>query len=437
MISIFFKKTNGLFLTFGLLCALISFESIGQSCPECGPSRTYEGSSLELNTQSNGANASLAGANWSGGTQTFLAGSVARFNQPLNYIWRGNDFNLGGIVLENGANLTLDRPNEGNDEAFTISGNCIVVGPGSTLNLIYITSLANIVVCVEDGGKIIFDSRSDTRNEFSFDNVDIRLNGPNAELNFGEAEVNIGAGGLIIEGWTGSAEDLCENGNPPIPGSSGNISWTSSIQLDELCKILNGRILPVEYLSFTVNHREEKRSNEINWVTASEKNNSHFILESSINNVQSWQVVAEVEGSINSEMPVAYAATDKNLPLSGGMVYYRLKSVDLNGRYTYSEVIAARLNPISGKATWRVYPNPSQGNQVNLELLNRERYNGEEITLTIRSASPMVSQKTASTKDIFVLSDLLKEMLQDNGKGISILEISWSNQIEQIKILQK
>jgi hypothetical protein len=437
MIKIFRKLSLGFCLTLVLLCTILSLDVIGQSCPDCGPSRTYTGSALELNTNANGNGASLAGGNWSGGSQAFSAGSVARFDQPQNYIWKGNDFNLGGIVLTNGANLTLDRPNEGNDEAFTIAGNCIVVGAGSTLNLIYITSLANVTVCVEDGGKIIFDSRSGTRNEFSFDNVEIRLNGPNAELSFGEAEVNIGTGGLLIEGWTGSAEDLCENSDPPIPGSSGNISWNSSIQLEELCKILNGRILPVEYLSFTVKHSLNTRSNEIKWVTASEKNNSHFVLERSVNDIKSWVAIGEIAGAINSEIPQDYRYTDEKLPLAGGMIYYRLKQVDLEGKYSYGEVIATRVTGINSATTWRVYPNPSAGNDIYLELTNQEKYKGESISLRLLSAHPQVSQQQVTVNNPFELNEALRSLSEFLNKGVAILEIVWGNQVEHIKLIKK
>ncbi|GAB2625264.1 T9SS C-terminal target domain-containing protein [Belliella aquatica] len=428
------KKISVLLITL-LLCASISIDSFGQSCPECVPTRAI----IPL-----------------GNSGTVNSPTPITVNNPSNQIFQftGNGFfswstnstiTLRGIVLDPGVYMTLGTANSnGNNDAFKIAGTsatdrgCITVKNGATLNLAWISELQFVDVCVEDGGKIIFDSenaKNGGRNEYTFDGVLITLAGPNAQLNFGDAKITIDRG-LDIVGWTG--DQVCDSAsadNPSSSGQSGNISWNS--ETANICAILNFGILPVEYLSFTANHNSLERSNEINWVTASEKNNSHFIIQRSINDIKSWEDLGEVNGAINSDMPIAYDFTDSFLPLAGGNIYYRLKQVDLEGKSSLSEVISVRVGGMSGKGTWRVFPNPINGEAIRLELLSKEKYKGEDVSIRLLSNYNSLENKQIVTKDIFDLSNQLQQLLQPLGKGVAVLEIIWGNQVEHIKILKK
>lgn len=448
LINFLIKKISVLLITL-FLCAVIPMNSFGQSCPACGPSRVYTGTALELNTNTNGAGASLADANWSG-AGNFSSPSIARFDQNRNYVWKGNDFNLRGIVLEGGANLTLDRPNDGNNDSFVIGGpdeankGCIVIKSGSTLTLRYISSLENVTICIESGGELILDSRESDRNDYLFNNVDITLNGPDAKLTFGDADINLGDGNLTIVGYSGTPNEGCTedaSGNLFLPNPIPNISADpNKTNLKDFCNFLaraGFSITPVEYLSFTAKYNSSDRSNEIKWVTASEKNNSHFIIQRAVNDIKSWEDLGEVSGAINSDMPIEYDFIDDQLPLVGGNVYYRLKQVDLEGKSSLGEVVSVRVGAISGKGTWRVFPNPNNGEAIRLELLHKEKYKGEEVSIRLLFNYNNLDNKQIVTKDIFDLSNQLQQLLHPIGKGVAVLEIIWGNQVEHIKILKK
>lgn len=434
MIKIFRKLSLGLPLTVVILCVLFVNHSFGQTCPTCTPNRSE--TLPNTGTLASPTNVTFNNA----------SGNIFKFSGTGFYSWTTNNtISLRGIILEHGVYMTLGSRNQGNTEAFSIIGvsatdrGCIIVKSGATLDLAWISTLKYVDVCVEDGGKIIFDSDDDrdnnARNTYTFDGVTINLQGPDAKLEFGDANINI-VSGLDIVGWTGDL--VCPTGDSPNPsstGQSGNISWNSDTV--NICAILNFGVLPVEYLSFIVNHIANTRSNEIKWVTASEKNNSHFVLERSVNDIKSWVAIGEVAGAINSEMPQDYSYTDEKLPLAGGMIYYRLKQVDLEGKYYYGEVIATRVTGINSATTWRVYPNPSAGNDIYLELTNQEKYKGESISLRLLSANPQISQQQVTVNDIFTLTEALRGISQSLNKGVAVLEIIWGNQVEHIKLIKK
>ncbi len=209
-----------------------SGEVWGQQCTGCSSTKTYNGKNS--GTVTNGS------SNWTPTGKINNGSSIPRFDGTnATYHWEENDLELGGVILANGADLSLDRGNEGNNPGFSIQGGCIVIGSGSTLSLVYITELTNVTICVEDGGKLILDSRESSRNDFTLSGVEINLQGPNSELVIGEADIFIGTGGVNITGWTGDATDLCPTTVSGVAGSSGNISWTSDSDGSEICKILN------------------------------------------------------------------------------------------------------------------------------------------------------------------------------------------------------
>ncbi len=92
--------------------------------------------------------------------------------------------------------------------------------------------------------------------------------------------------------------------------------------------------LPVELLSFT--GKNEVIGNVLNWVTASEENNSGFIIEKSVDG-KIFTAIGNVNGQGTTENTTEYSFTDVTVK---GTLYYRLKQLDLNGTVAYSQVIS-------------------------------------------------------------------------------------------------
>jgi hypothetical protein len=92
--------------------------------------------------------------------------------------------------------------------------------------------------------------------------------------------------------------------------------------------------LPVELTSFQVSALSFT-SAQLDWETASEKNNKEFVIERSVDGI-SFDSVGVVQGSINASQPVKYSYIDENI--SDPIVYYRLKQIDTNGMFSYSQV---------------------------------------------------------------------------------------------------
>ena len=89
------------------------------------------------------------------------------------------------------------------------------------------------------------------------------------------------------------------------------------------------------------------------WATASEINNDYFVVERTIDGIN-YEFVAKINGAGNSNSTLYYSYIDAT-PYTG-VSYYRLKQVDFDGLYTYSQLVPVNLENIE---TIIIYPNPA------------------------------------------------------------------------------
>ncbi len=117
--------------------------------------------------------------------------------------------------------------------------------------------------------------------------------------------------------------------------------------------------LPVEWLS--IEAIEESGYNNIEWKVASETNVLKYEVEHSARNTQDFQPIGEVESLYTNSQEILTYNWD-HADYQNGVNYYRIKQIDIDGRFTYSEV-AAVTNSGSDRAgsQLRVYPNPTNG----------------------------------------------------------------------------
>jgi len=114
--------------------------------------------------------------------------------------------------------------------------------------------------------------------------------------------------------------------------------------------------LPVELTLFTANVNKYKVI--LDWVTETEVDNYGFEVQRSKFGVQSsgWKNIGFVEGHGNSNSPKQYSFIDKN-PVGGSKFQYRLKQIDTDGKFEYSDIVEVELIP-NEFVLYQNYPNP-------------------------------------------------------------------------------
>jgi len=115
--------------------------------------------------------------------------------------------------------------------------------------------------------------------------------------------------------------------------------------------------LPVELLSFSASAGNGTVT--LNWSTASELNNYGFEIFRSAEAGISGEKIAFVAGNGNSSSHHDYSFTDTGISLqAGGRVFYRLKQIDLDGSFVFSESLEVQISVAGNFVLQQNYPNP-------------------------------------------------------------------------------
>ncbi|HRB41009.1 MAG TPA: T9SS type A sorting domain-containing protein, partial [Bacteroidia bacterium] len=97
----------------------------------------------------------------------------------------------------------------------------------------------------------------------------------------------------------------------------------------------------------------------LNWQTATETNNQGFQIErrkTQNDSNEDWNSIGFVNGNGTTTEPQSYSFADKNL--EAGKFQYRLKQIDFDGTFEYSNVIEVEIVPPLKFSLEQNYPNP-------------------------------------------------------------------------------
>ncbi|HEY1045678.1 MAG TPA: T9SS type A sorting domain-containing protein [Bacteroidia bacterium] len=230
---------------------------------------------------------------------------------------------------------------------------------------------------------------------------------------------------LLIAHWTGTQ---WENLGRSSGGSSGNAtsgvtaasSRSTTYSPFTLGSSSTLNPLPIELLSFTAKANNSNVS--LNWSTASELNNDFFSVEKSMDGIN-WTVIGKVNSIGNTEKITEYALIDAN-PVTG-VQYYRLKQTDINGQFTYSQIVPVNF---SGKVVNSVviYPSPAN-NVLNLEVSASE---SGQTNITIYNALGTKVMELSGDQRFYSID------ITSLDAGIYYIEVSQDGNTSKSKVLK-
>ncbi|MBS1594265.1 MAG: T9SS type A sorting domain-containing protein [Bacteroidetes bacterium] len=170
--------------------------------------------------------------------------------------------------------------------------------------------------------------------------------------------------------------------NPTVNGVTFNNVWEMCMNVSNWSGFyihgqnVNNTPLPVTLLYLTADAIDNKYI-DLDWATASEINNKGFAVERSTNGTDFTQI-GWVDGHGNSNTQLSYSYSDRTVQ-PGTVYYYRLKQVDFDGQYVYSEIVSASLIGEKGFSFEDMIPNPAV-NSVQLGILTTA---GQKANVTI------------------------------------------------------
>jgi hypothetical protein len=113
--------------------------------------------------------------------------------------------------------------------------------------------------------------------------------------------------------------------------------------------------LPVNLTAFNVSLINRKVA--VTWTTSAEKNASHFVVQRSTDGVEFTDAgIIFTEGNYTTSR--SYSFQDPVSTNSKGILYYRLKTVDLDGQFELSAIRLVKLGESDGRLELQAFPNP-------------------------------------------------------------------------------
>jgi hypothetical protein len=164
--------------------------------------------------------------------------------------------------------------------------------------------------------------------------------------------------------------------------------------------------------------QKSSRSARLEWATASETNNKHFLIQR--RQEDQWQQVGRVKGHGTTIEPQEYGFTDNGLTL--GNHYYRLKQVDFDGSYEYSDIKAVTISAEGQQdkeVQLQLYPNPVS-NQLTLKVNGKKEAGRYQLQIRNSSGRLVHRRQLTSSQAQVTVSDWQPGayvlMLKGNGQ---------------------
>lgn len=204
-------------------------------------------------------------------------------------------------------------------------------------------------------------------------------------------------------------------------GWSGNDLFSLNMRGSDLAPI----VLPANILSFTAQLLNDKVW--LAWSASKEENVSHYSIERSYDNKTFEQAAliftADYSSAVNN-----YSYKDPIKNVTGSVIYYRLKMVDKDGKFKYSEVRTIRIGAVNESAKITAYPNPVV-NELHISLpqsWQNQSVNGQLLNTGGRIIKTFIIQQavTIMMSDVPVGTYYLKMV---NGNEISTQAIVKTN----------
>ncbi|MDI3320067.1 T9SS type A sorting domain-containing protein [Pinibacter soli] len=167
--------------------------------------------------------------------------------------------------------------------------------------------------------------------------------------------------------------------------------------------------LPITLTQFTATPK--KQTVVLSWMTATEINNDHFVVERSVDG-KSFSAIATVKGTGNSSRLINYQTIDQQ-PYNGKN-YYRLRQVDIDGRSTLSSVVVVNF---ASNNFVNVYPNP-----VTSYIKIEGSDNGGKYSARISSVDGRVMLYTSG--NLSQVNNTVNNRLSGFAPGVYILELN-------------
>ncbi len=281
------------------------------------------------------------------------------------------------------------------------------------------TSNFGLNLSIKNGSDILVVDRR--KKIESNDTIYLNLAGVRAQ----EYRFQFIAENMVLNGIEAYLEDTYLNTKKPISltdtttvdFSIANISGSYAANRFRIIFVKLLAASPMKFAGIAAN-RTSDNAIQLNWKVENESNIDHYVAECSNDGIN-FSAVKNVLPKENNGANINYNAIDqKDAP---GLVYYRIKALNNNGRTLYSDI--AKVEAIVVRSSISVYPNPVAGKIMNIRFMQQAEGNyGIQLTNT--------AGQVLYKGQVSVNSETITRSIDLNGKistGIYQLAVTGEN----------
>jgi type IX secretion system substrate protein len=233
--------------------------------------------------------------------------------------------------------------------------------------------------------------------------------------------------GLTKDGFLGFIEITYDdnNTNPTTSFSIGEFGLAVDMGIDNITAG-DCSSLPVELTRFF--GKKENDNYVLGWQTASEANNAGFELQRSTD-AENFRKLAWIDGVGNSDVLNDYSYADTELE-PNQVYYYRLKQVDIDGRFEYSNLLTY-IHVVEGETTVKDFaPNPVSVGFADLRIVSPQQQKAE-VAVFDAMGRQVFAKKTTLIKGLHTI----RLDLENASSGTHFVQVLLENGTSQYKKL--
>jgi hypothetical protein len=193
----------------------------------------------------------------------------------------------------------------------------------------------------------------------------------------------------------------------------------------QICQI---SVLPVTLLNFTASYIADNNV-KVSWSTTNELNVDYFEVERSTD-ASGFVGVERVNADQSLNSIHSYNVNDQLFNINSNIVYYRLRIVDQNGKFSYSKTIAIKLEQPENVLS--VFPNPLN-DYTTLSIFATKPATGM-LRLIDNSGKPLLIKSFNVSNGS---NSILVDQLGNLPRGIYVIQVMLNNKLYNQKIVKK